>query len=217
MLTEELRTERSGRLSDVQRRQVNILYCAVLSLHGMANDVVDLLIGADEFTRARPTVFSPRELLDDVRDFVQPIAEEKGLDLRVDAGGVERLIGHRLALGRVMLNLATNALRFTEVGYVELICRRAGASQIEFSVRDTGPGFGDMGTRQPDETVPIRDARARRWFSSSGLGLRVCRRLVEEMGSTLRVETRPQWGSRFVFELPALGSRVAVTGRAESA
>jgi signal transduction histidine kinase len=105
-------------------------------------------------------------------------------------------------LSRVLLNLTTNALKFTDHGYVELSATPAGRHDLEFSVRDTGHGI----SREALETLyqPFRRVESRRGgycFSGTGLGLAICRRLVEAMGATLEVETKPAWGTRFHFRL----------------
>jgi signal transduction histidine kinase len=98
-----------------------------------------------------------------------------------------------------MLNLATNAVKFTETGFVEVAARPLTPTRLEFSVRDSGPGLDAADL----ETVfqPFRKASAgvRQHFSSSGLGLAICRKLVRALGSDLCVESRPGWGTRFHF------------------
>jgi signal transduction histidine kinase len=101
----------------------------------------------------------------------------------------------------VLLNLTTNALKFTDRGVVELTAIDVGPDRVELAVRDTGPGI-------PPEAMealfqPWRRAKLvpRYSLSSTGLGLAICRRLVAAMGAELKVDTRPGWGTRFHFEL----------------
>jgi signal transduction histidine kinase len=112
-----------------------------------------------------------------------------------------------VALGRVLLNLTTNALKFTDEGYVELTALEVAPDRLELSVRDTGPGVNPDAI--PSLFQPFRRAQARGgvFFSGTGLGLAICRKLVRAMGSELQLETRPQWGTRFYFELtlPTVG------------
>ena len=101
----------------------------------------------------------------------------------------------------MLLNLATNAVKFTEAGFVEIAARPLGATRLEFSVRDSGEGID--AAVLPTLYQPFRKPAGgpRYYFSSAGLGLAICRKLVHAMGSTLRIETRPHWGTRFSFEL----------------
>jgi len=132
---------------------------------------------------------------------VLPLAEEKRLEVQLVHPVPERRIGHARAVGRVLLNLATNAVKFTEAGFVEIAARPVGATRLEFSVRDSGEGID--AAVLPTLYQPFRKPSGgpRYYFSSAGLGLAICRKLVHAMGSTLRIETRPHWGTRFSFEL----------------
>src|SRR5207247_9270335 len=84
------------------------------------------------------------ETFESVRSMIQPIAEEKSLALRLVHPVPERRVGHARALSRVLLNLATNAVKFTDTGYVELAARPIDARRLEFSVRDTGAGVDPL-------------------------------------------------------------------------
>jgi signal transduction histidine kinase len=101
----------------------------------------------------------------------------------------------------VLLNLTTNALKFTDEGFVDLSVKAAGMNHAEFSVRDTGGGVNPATMQslfQPFRRTQGRDGYC---FSGTGLGLAICRRLVSAMGSELQLETRPDWGTRFYFTL----------------
>jgi signal transduction histidine kinase len=105
-----------------------------------------------------------------------------------------------VALSRVLLNLTTSALKFTHEGYVEIGARETTVSRVEFWVRDTGPGIN----RQALESLysAFRRAPGQGYaLSGTGLGLSLCRKLVAAMGGTLAVQTRENWGTRFLFEL----------------
>jgi signal transduction histidine kinase len=147
-------------------------------------------------------VFSLTEIIEPVRDMVMPIAEEKGLEIRIQNG----LPGHRrgfpIALSRVLLNLTTNALKFTDAGHVDLTARAVSPTRVELSVRDTGPGISDEARANLFQPIRRRSrGRPGYQITGTGLGLTICRKLVHAMGGTLELETRPNWGTRFYFEL----------------
>ena len=101
----------------------------------------------------------------------------------------------------MLLNLTTNALKFTDEGFVEIVARAKSPTRVEFSVRDTGNGIAREVLKtlyRPFRRSPSGDRYS---FSGTGLGLSICRRLVEAMGSELQLETDPNWGTRFFFEL----------------
>jgi signal transduction histidine kinase len=130
-----------------------------------------------------------------------PIAEEKGLEVRVVRPAAGDRLGHPAALGRVLLNLVTNALKHTSEGFVEVGGCDRPSSRVAFTVRDTGPGMPADVVDQLFGRPDSRRAAPGRGFSSSGLGLAICRRLVSAMGGELRVVTEPGRGSCFQFDL----------------
>ena len=147
-----------------------------------------------------PTPFSVTAMLESVRDIVRPIAEEKRLAVRLLPPSVDYRMGHPVALSRVLLNLTTNALKFTSQGYVEVVAQESGPLGIEFAVRDSGRGI------EPEIVSSLyqplrRLGRTGQSFSQTGLGLAMCQKLVEAMDSQLKVETKRGWGTRFYFEL----------------
>jgi len=208
-LAETLQRGQSGPVNDLQHRQLGLVYSAALGLSALVSDAIELACGGDELADPHPSPFSVTELLNSVRGIVHPMAEEKGLAIRLLAPDPDQRVGRSVALSRVLLNLTTNAIRFTDEGIVEIVSEPKGPTRVEFSVRDSGPGIN------PDALAtlfqPFRRAAGRRGycFSGTGLGLAICRKLVRAMGSELRFETRAQWGTRFFFELelpPALPS-----------
>jgi signal transduction histidine kinase len=190
-LAESMQLGHSGPISDAQRRQLGLIRSAALCLCSMASDVLDLSRRGESLTDSEPTPFSITDVFRSVRDLTRPLAEEKGLDLRFLTTELEERIGHDRAVARVLLNLTTNALKYTDQGFVEVAARETSDTRIEFSVRDTGPGI------DPLQQGPS----ARRDFSSAGLGLGICRKLVAAMGGELTVTTHPQGGTKFSFEV----------------
>src|SRR5881296_2352632 len=206
-LAEALQQGQGGTVTPEQSRQVGLIYSAALSLCATASDVLELARGGNRLVDRSPAPFSVAETFASVRSMILPIAEEKGLAVRLVHPVPERRLGQARALSRVLLNLATNAVKFTDSGFVEVAARPLDARRLEFSVRDTGAGIDPAMLRtlyQPVRPVPTLGGNGnggRHHFSSSGLGLAICRKLVTAMGAELEVETRPNWGTRFFFEL----------------
>jgi len=201
VLAETLQRGQSGPVSDVQRRQLGLIYTAALGLSSVASDIIEFTQGGDPLVDQEPTVFSVRAMIESVGDIVRPIAEEKHLTVRLLAPTHDERKGHPVALSRILLNLTTNALRFTDQGYVEIVAQETGPDRIEFAVRDSGRGI-------PQDKIttlfqPLRKESGRRGqlFSQTGLGLTICRKLATAMKSELKVESRIGWGTRFYFEL----------------
>ncbi len=203
-LAETLQRGQSGEINDVQRRQLGLIYSAALGLSSMAADVIELARGSDQLVEKEPAPFSVTAIMESVRDIVRPIAEEKGLTITLVPPASDNRLGRSQALSRVLLNLTTNALKFTDEGFVEIAARLSGINTMEFSVRDTGHGISAEAMSnlfQPFRRTQARAGRSGYYFSGTGLGLAMCRRLIEAMGSELKYETRPDWGTRFFFTL----------------
>ena len=180
-------------LNEGQRRQLGLIRSAALSLTTTASDVMALARRGGGLVGGQPIPFSIGGVLRDVQAMLSPIAEQRGLDLVIRASGREGRVGHPRAVGRVLLNLATNALRYTREGRVEIVVRARSGDQVEFTVSDTGPGLPPEGEVRPDGET--------RTFSTSGLGLTICRRVLRELDSALHCESKPGTGTRFWFEL----------------
>ncbi|HEU5041444.1 MAG TPA: HAMP domain-containing sensor histidine kinase [Gemmatimonadales bacterium] len=206
-LAETLQRGRSGPVNPVQERQLGLVYSAAFGLSSVASDVIELARGGDRLVDLDPIPFSVTDILESVRDIVQPIAEEKSLTVRLTTPEADFRIGHPVALSRVLLNLTTNALKFTAEGFVEVVARQTSARGVEFSVRDTGRGIPPQSMATLFEPFRRRQKPGEYAFSGSGLGLSICRKLVEAMGSTLQVETAQGVGTRFFFvlDLPLAG------------
>jgi signal transduction histidine kinase len=200
-LAETLQRARSGPVNSVQERQLGLIYSAAFGLSSVASDVIELARGGDRLVDLDPIPFSITDILESVRDIVLPIAEEKSLTVRLSPPDADFRIGHPVALSRVLLNLTTNALKFTAEGFVEVAARQVSASGVEFSVRDTGRGIPPQSMATLFEPFRRRQKQGEYAFSGSGLGLSICRKLVEAMGSSLEVETAPEFGTRFHFVL----------------
>ena len=201
-LAETLQREQSGPVTEIQRRQLGLIYAAALGLSTVTSDIIELARGGDRLVDTDPAPFSVAEIFESVRDIVHPIAEEKGLEIRLTLPDSDHRLGQPLALSRVLLNLTTNALKFTDEGFVEIAARPGERDTVEFAVRDTGHGI----SQEALETLyqPFRRTASREsgyCFSGTGLGLAICRKLVEAMGGTLDVRPGDGGGTRFHFAL----------------
>jgi signal transduction histidine kinase/HPt (histidine-containing phosphotransfer) domain-containing protein len=148
--------------------------------------------------------FSLRKMLDQMSRVFAMRANEKGLTFRCHVQDVvpDLLMGDRLRLQQVLFNLAGNAVKFTEAGGVEIgvRCRsRDRAACLEFEVRDTGIGIPPDHLDQLFQPFVQGDASMARRFGGSGLGLSICKSLVQLMDGDIRVESAPRAGTVFFF------------------
>ena len=149
--------------------------------------------------------FDLEEVLDNLASLVTVKAEEKGLEVlfRTEPGVPLHLVGDPLRLGQVLLNLAGNAVKFTEEGEIVVSTRavevREDRAVLEFSVSDTGIGMTPEQAAKLFRPFSQADTSTTRKFGGTGLGLSICKRLVEMMGGEIGVESEPGKGSVFRF------------------
>lgn len=200
-LAEAMQQGQGGPVSDSQRRSLALIRSAALSLCTAASDVLELARGGRRLVERQPQMFSLSDVLFSIRDMILPLAEEKGLEIRLVHPVPERRVGHARALSRALLNLATNAVKYTDAGLVEIAVQPVTPTRLMFSVRDTGRGLDTEAVQTLYQ--PLRKTRTelRHHFSSAGLGLAIVRKLVTAMGGELRVETARGRGTRFFFAL----------------
>jgi signal transduction histidine kinase len=201
-LVETLRRGRSGPVTTVQERQLGLIYGAALGLNTLACDVIDAVRGGQRLVDGRPVPFSIAEVMLGVCDTVRPISEEKALPITHVLPFVDGRIGYPGALGRVLLNLMTNALKYTNEGSVTIGATELSESRLSFWVSDTGQGI-------PAHVMEMlfdgfRPSASGIRFSNAGLGLAICQDFLRSMGSTLKVESTPETGTRFSFEIQLL-------------
>ncbi len=204
ILAERLRAGAGGELAPIQQRQLGLIYSAAFGLSALAGDVIELARGGTTLMDQQPIAFAVSEVLQSILDILRPMAEEKRLTMRCTGPSADVRVGHPAALNRVLLNLATNAIKFTNTGAVDVTCRELDRSRVEFSVRDTGRGIPDYVKSNLFEAFRQRQVPGDYAFSSAGLGLSICQKLVGAMGGALEVETELEKGTRFHFilELP---------------
>lgn len=209
ILAERLRYGSGGTLTPIQERQLGLVYSAAFGLSALAGDVIELARGGTTLMDQPPMPFLVSDVLQSILDILRPMAEEKQLTVRCVGPEADLRVGYQAALNRVLLNLATNAIKFTNTGSVDVMCRQLDRSRVEFSVKDTGRGIPPHVMANLFEAFRQRQVTGDYAFSSAGLGLSICKKLIAAMGGELGVETELEKGTRFhfVLDLPQ-GSRL---------
>lgn len=196
-----------GPLTAEQTKQLGMVQTSARHLLELINDILDLSkIEAGQLDLAAGPV-DMRRVIEKVVDMAAPLAEKKGLALAAHlAPDVGPVIGDRRRVEQVLINLVTNAIKFTEQGQVRLECRLDG-DRLVTRVIDTGSGIKaeDMAELfQPFHQLEMGIARR---HEGTGLGLSICKRLVEMMGGDIWVESEWGQGSTFSFNLPVDGGQ----------
>jgi PAS domain S-box-containing protein len=184
-------------------------------LQGSANALVNLLgdvLDLARFDSGRiellESEFALADLLEEQRRRLQPLARDRGLELRVALPDGQRLPVRcdRIKLARVIDNLVGNAVKFTPEGFVTVEAERDDAGATRLRVVDTGIGISKDDQRHIfDEFFQLSNPERDR-IKGTGLGLTICKRLADAMGGALSVESEVGKGSTFTLTLPPSAS-----------
>lgn len=192
-------------LNAKQRDYVSKVHNAGTSLLGIINDILDF----SKIEAGRLDIESIDFRLDEVISSVTTLtaqkAHEKGLEFlaHVSTAIPENLVGDPLRLGQVLTNFVNNAVKFTERGEIRLaieFLEQTGEKvQLKFSVLDTGMGMTEEQCAKLFQPFVQADMSTTRKHGGTGLGLTICRRLVDLMGGQVWLESKPGVGSTFFF------------------
>ncbi|MBK9133517.1 MAG: PAS domain S-box protein [Betaproteobacteria bacterium] len=207
-----------GPLNAAQERQLTLVQSSGQHLLSLINDLLDL--AKIESGRVELTLEPVRCLavLEEAAATLRPAASTKGLTIIVATDGGELHVqADRRALQQIVLNLGSNAVKFSQRGIVRLEAR-ANASNgdgqrvVELAVADEGVGISTEDQARLFQPFMQVGAQARRPAEGTGLGLHLSRKLAELMQSDLRVQSEPGVGSRFSLRLPRIEPPAAAGG-----
>ena len=194
-------------LSPKQRNYMEKIDSSAKTLLSIINDVLDfskIEAGKLDFEDAE---FDLESVLESVSNVTAMRAEEKGLEIAyaVDPGVPRTLRGDPLRLGQVLINLISNAVKFTHAGEIIVAIhateKGADTAILQFSVRDTGIGLDVMQIEGLFRAFTQADSDISRRYGGTGLGLAICKQLVGMMGGRIWVESEPGKGSTFAFTI----------------
>ncbi|MDQ3388413.1 MAG: PAS domain S-box protein, partial [Gemmatimonadota bacterium] len=202
--TELLDTGVSGELNDPQRAQLERIRASGKHLLDLINDVLDVVRAEAGALRVELQPLRLGATLREAVTLVHPQAEAKGLTLTVEPmeGTAPSVLGDPRRLRQVLVNLISNAVKFTDRGGVRIHCGTRGESVVSLSVEDTGIGIEPEKVKDLFSEFFQADADLTRRYGGSGLGLAISRRLARLMGGEIEVESTPGKGSRFTLLLP---------------
>jgi two-component system sensor histidine kinase/response regulator len=195
-------------LSAKQRDYVGKIHGAGTSLLSIINDILDFSKIEAGRLDVESTAFNLDEVIGSVTMVTAQKSHEKGLEFlaHVASDVPERLVGDPLRLGQVLTNLVNNSVKFTERGEIHLqvglSSRTERDVQLAFCVRDTGMGMTPEQSAKLFQPFTQADMSTTRKHGGTGLGLTICRRLVELMGGRIWLESIPGEGTAFHFTLP---------------
>ena len=201
------------------RQKIGLIRDSSKALLSVVNDVLDYSrIEAGGF-ELDPHPLDPRALIASSAEIVRRSAEDKGLalEIEIDDGLPERLLGDEARLRQILLNLLSNAIKFTAIGRVRLRLCGSGPSTFRFEIQDSGIGIPEQSRHRLFKRFSQADQSTARRFGGSGLGLAICDRLVSAMGGTIDVDSKEGVGSTFWFDVPMPVAVDAPTSAADDA
>ena len=183
------------------------LHSSAVSLVSLLSDVLDIARFDSDKVELQESEFLLSTLLSDEQKQLLPLARQKGLSLEVNVPRDNIVVRtDRIKLARILGNLIGNAIKFTESGGVRIEAHKNGTGTVQISVSDTGVGIAPEHISHIfDEFFQLRNPERDR-AKGSGLGLTICKRLVDAMGGEMSVQSTPGRGSTFTLTLPAFAT-----------
>ena len=205
-------------LSAEQSRYLEMIRASGQSLLGVLNDILDFSKMQAGKVEPHPVRFKLDDVLHSLAAIMSVSAGDKDLELCI---GVEpdvprTLVGDALRLQQVLINLAGNAIKFTERGEVSVLVERVARAplMLRFCVRDSGIGMSEEQLSRLFSPFTQGDLSTTRRFGGTGLGLTISKGLIELLGGTIHVKSAAGEGSEFQFTLPLKADDDAEPARA---
>jgi CheY-like chemotaxis protein len=198
----------SSGLNAEQTETVDMLQTSAHALMAIINDLLDFTKLEAGKMKIETIPFEVRGVLDGSVACVQPQVNEKGLKVscRIDQGVPIKVMGDPNRLRQVVLNMFSNAVKFTSHGGVHIesmmMHQEDGSIRIRFTVADTGIGIPNEKCERIFNAYQQADVSVSRNYGGSGLGLTICKSLVENMGGEIGVDSVLGQGTTFWFEIP---------------
>lgn len=192
----------SGELSAPQRRNLSRIDANARHLLTLINEILDITRIEAGRMPIQVVPFNLADLVREVTTELEPIIAKSGLEVVCRLGDVPMMRTDRQKVKQILVNLLSNALKFTQKGSITIKAQMQGRHSVAVAVVDTGIGIPKADHVKIFEDFRQVDSTPRRAYGGTGLGLSICRRLTTMLRGTLKVESRLGHGSTFTLTLP---------------
>jgi len=194
-------------LNDEQKDMLKVMTTSGENLLQIINDILDYSKIEAGQIEIESIDFKLKKLLDTIYYLLNFKAKEKGIDfiIDIDEDIPKNLVGDSFRLNQILMNLANNAIKFTHKGSVQLSVKCLEKTKqyvsLFFSVKDTGIGISREAQKKLFKEFTQSDSSTTRQYGGTGLGLAISKNLTNLMGGRISLESEPEVGSEFMFEL----------------
>lgn len=199
-------------LNNEQKSYISNLRVAGKKLLHVINDILDFSKIESGLLTLENIDFYISDTVKSIKESFITTANEKGIRLNIHTSGNVPLVikGDNIRLSQILFNLMGNAIKFTDKGIISLDIRRINKENpdsdkkiiLQFTVRDSGIGIASEKHSTIFESFIQADSSTTRRYGGTGLGLTICKQLVELMGGTIELKSQPGRGSTFSFNVP---------------
>lgn len=193
----------SGDLRDPQKRSLSRIDSNGRHLLAVINDILDISRIEAGRMPIHPSAFTLKELIGEVMSELEPMIARSRLSVTAELdGSLPQVVSDRKKVKQIVLNLLSNALKFTHMGSIRIRCRRDGTDAVAVTVEDTGIGIAPENHEKVFEDFRQVDDSPTRPYGGTGLGLSICRRLATMLGGKISLVSALDKGSAFTLHLP---------------
>ncbi|WP_299177342.1 AAA family ATPase [uncultured Neptuniibacter sp.] len=197
---------KKGSLNQEQQEQVNTIYNAGQSLLAILNNILDYSKVESGQLELENKSFLIQQVMDDTYNLFLPVAQEKALQIvpNIDRN-LPPLTGDPRVLNQILMNLCSNALKFTHQGFITLSVQKLGIEhnqvRLRFTIEDTGIGIPTSARSKIFQHFTQADSSITRRYGGTGLGLAITKQIIEHLGGEIGFESVENQGTTFWFEL----------------